>query len=144
MSKIKKFSTSLNGYNKNEINQFVKTVASEYDSMLNKLKKQDQQIEELQTKILEYKNMETTLNRALLIAEDASTQIKRMARDESKSIIEEAKRNASRIVNDSLLKSEKIAQETDNLKRKIILFKRKFRQALENQLEDIDTIEEDM
>lgn len=144
MSKIKKFSTSLNGYNKNEVNQFVKTVASEYDSMLNKLKKQDQQIEELQTKILEYKNMETTLNRALLIAEDASTQIKRMARDESKSIIEEAKRNASRIVNDSLLKSEKIAQETDNLKRKIILFKRKFRQALENQLEDIDTIEEDM
>jgi len=144
VSKIKKFSTSLNGYNKNEINQFVKTVASEYDSMLNKLKKQDQQIEELQTKILEYKNMETTLNRALLIAEDASTQIKRMARDESKSIIEEAKRNASRIVNDSLLKSEKIAQETDNLKRKIILFKRKFRQALENQLEDIDTIEEDM
>jgi len=144
VSKIKKFSTSLNGYNKNEVNQFVKTVASEYDSMLNKLKKQDQQIEELQTKILEYKNMETTLNRALLIAEDASTQIKRMARDESKSIIEEAKRNASRIVNDSLLKSEKIAQETDNLKRKIILFKRKFRQALENQLEDIDTIEEDM
>ena len=122
MSKIKKFSTSLNGYNKNEVNQFVKTVASEYDSMLNKLKKQDQQIEELQTKILEYKNMETTLNRALLIAEDASTQIKRMARDESKSIIEEAKRNASRIVNDSLLKSEKIAQETDNLKRKIIFF----------------------
>lgn len=140
---MRKFNTGFQGYNKKEVNDFVKEVATEYESMLNKLKAQDKEIEELKQKNLQYQNMETTLNRALMVAEDASTQIKRMARDESKHILEDAKRNASRIVNDSLVKSEKIAEEAEMLHRRIVQYKRKFRQAIENQLEELDTIEED-
>ena len=35
---MKKFSTSINGYHKNEVNAFVNEVAKEYENMLNNLK----------------------------------------------------------------------------------------------------------
>ena len=140
---MKKFSTSLNGYNKNEVNSFVKDVAKEYESMLNNLKKRDEEISSLKQKLLQYQNMENTLNKALLIAEDTSSQIKKVARDESKAIIDEAKRNASRIVNDALLKAEKLEADGENLRKRIVIFKRRFKSIIETELEAIDSIEED-
>ena len=140
---MKKFSTSFNGYNKSEVNSFVKDVAKEYESMLNNLKKRDEEIASLKQKLLQYQNMENTLNKALLIAEDASSQIKKVARDESKSIIDEAKRNASRIVNDALLKAEKLEADGENLRKRIVIFKRKFKSIIETELETIDSIDED-
>ena len=89
---MRKFNVSLNGYNKLEVNNFVNEVTSEYESMLSKLKKQDEEIARLKNDLEKYKNMESTLNRAIFIAEDASNQIKRVARDEAKGVLEDAKR----------------------------------------------------
>lgn len=139
---MKKFSTSLNGYNKQEVNGFVKEVAKEYESMLNNLKRRDLEIENLKNKLIQYTNMENTLNKALVVAEDASNQIKKVARDESKAIIEEAKRNASRIVNDALLRAEKLEADGENLRKRIVIFKRKFRSIIETELETLEDIEE--
>ena len=140
---MKKFGTSFNGYNKQEVNLFVRDVTREYESMLNNLKARDQEIENLKQKLIQYQNMETTLNRALLVAEDASSQIKKMARDESKGILDDARRNASRIVNDALLRATKLEQDAENLKRRIVIFKKKFRQAMETEIENIDDMPED-
>lgn len=140
---MKKFSTTFNGYNKQEVNQFVASVAKEYESMLNKLKEQDEEIERLKSSLTRYQDLEATLNKTILIAEDTSNQIKRMARDESKSIIDEAKRNASRIINDALLKNEEIEKNALELRRRVVSFKRKFKQAIETEVEVIDEIADD-
>ncbi len=140
---MKKFSTSLYGYNKAEVGEFVNTVAKEYESMLNNLKKRDEEISNLKKELVRYQNLEHTLNKALMVAEDASNQIKRVARDESKSILEEAKRNASRIVNDALMKAEKLEADGEKLRVRIIAFKRRFRNVIETELENLDQIDED-
>ncbi len=139
---MKKFSTSVYGYNKKEVASFVNEVAKEYESMLNNLKKRDEEIQSLKQELLRYQNMENTLNKALMVAEDAGNQIKRVARDESKSIIDEARRNASRIVNDALMKSEKLQADGENLRLRIVAFKRRFRNILETELENVDQIDE--
>ncbi|WP_278454978.1 DivIVA domain-containing protein [Paraprevotella clara] len=105
---MQKFKTSLNGYNKEEVNHFVFEVTQEYEGMLNNLKSRDAEIASLKARLQEYQNMESTLNKALLVAENAGNQIRKVARDESKAILDDAKRNASRIVNDALLKAEKM------------------------------------
>ena len=140
---LKKFSTSWNGYDKLEVNRFVSEVAKEYESMLNNLKKRDLEIQDLKQKLIQYQNMENTLNKALLVAEDASNQIKKVARDESKTIVEDAKRNASRIVGEALRKAEKLEADGENLRKRIVIFKRRFRSIVETELEAIDQIEED-
>ncbi len=139
---MKKFSTSVYGYRKEEVNRFVSEVAKEYESMLNNLKKRDEEITSLKEKLIQYQNMETTLNKALMVAEDASNQIKKVARDESKTIIDEAKKNASRIVNEALLKAEQLEADGENLRLRIIAFKRRFRSIVESELEVIDEIDE--
>ena len=140
---MRKFNTSLNGYNKIEVNNFVNEVTQEYESMLAKLKQQDQEIERLKQDLVKYQNMENTLNRALVVAEDASNQIKRVARDEARGVIEDAKRNVSRIVNDALLKADKIEQDAETLKRRVVIFKRRLKSVVDEQMEFIDSINED-
>ncbi len=139
---MRKFNNSFGGYNKQEVNQFVATVAKEYEEMLNKLKKQDEELLTLRRSLEKYQNIEATLNRTILIAEDTSNQMKKLAREESKGIIDDAKRNASRIVNDALIKAEKMEADAEALRRQVINFKRKFKQAVENELEVIDEIAE--
>lgn len=140
---MRKFSNSLNGYSKLEVNSFVKEVTEEYEAMLAKLKSQDVEIANLKNELVKYKNMENTLNRAILIAEDASNQIKNIARDEARGVIDDARRNASRIVNDALIKAEKIEQDAETLKRRVVVFKRRLRSVVDEQIEFIESINED-
>lgn len=139
---MKKFTTSFTGYSKNEVNGFINEVTKEYESMLNNLKQKDREIENLRKELERYQNLESTLNRALLVAEESSNNIKKMARDEGTGIIQDAKRNASRIVNDALLRAEQVQMEAENLKRRVIIFKRRFKQALEEQITQVNEIDE--
>ena len=141
---MRKFSTSLNGYNKLEVNNFVNEVSQEYENMLNKLKKQDNEILSLKQDLEKYKNMENTLNRAIMVAEDTSNQIKKIAKEEAKGVIDDARRNASRIVNDALLKADKVEQDAENLKRRIVIFKRRLKNVVDEEMDFINSIEEDI
>ncbi len=140
---MRKFNNSFPGYNKNEVNSFVKNVTTEYESMLNNLKTRDQEIDTLKKELEHYKNIESTLNRAILIAEESSQNIKKTAFDESKVIIEDAKRNASRIINNALIKAEKVEMEANNLKRQVAQYKRRYKNILEEQLDQIERLDLD-
>ena len=74
-------------------------------------------------------------------AEETSDNIKKMAREESDMIITDAKHNASRIVNEALLRAEKIEQNSDMLERNIRIFKRKLKSIVEQQLAVVEEIE---
>lgn len=142
---MRKFNTIAYGYDKNEVNDFVVEVTNEYENMLNKLKSRDREITILKEKLNHYKEIETTLNKAVLIAEDSSNQIKRIARDEAKLIISDAKKNASHIINDALLKAEKTEIEADQLRRSLKIYKARIKQTIEEQLtmvDDVDKIDE--
>ena len=52
-----------------------------------------------------------------------------------------ARHNASRIINDALLKAEKAQNHADQLKRNTNVLKRRLRQIIENQLEVIEEID---
>lgn len=140
---MKKFSKSFKGYDIEEVNDFVQNVTKEYESMLNKLKARDIEIDRLKRDMDKYTSLEDTLNKTILVAEDASVQIKRLARDESKGIIEDARKNASRIINDALIRAQKYETDAEALKQRIIQFKRKYRQALEIEIENIEEITEE-
>lgn len=74
---VNKFSTSIQGYKKEEVNDFVKEVTDEYESMLQKLKSSCEIIETLKSELKHYKDIESTLNRAILVAEESTSNIKK-------------------------------------------------------------------
>ena len=138
---MERFNTSFKGYRKDEVNKFVSECIKQVESMLDSLKAKDLEIEKLKEDLQKYKELESTLNKAILMAEDSSSQMRRMASDESNRIINEARKNASRIVNEALLEAEKTQNENLRLKRNIITFKRRLKTILENQIEMVDEIE---
>ena len=136
------FKTAFNGYNKEDVNSFIRSVTKEYESMLERLKKSDAENEDLKQKLVEYQNLENTLRRSLLIAEESNKELRRVAKNESIQMVEEARRNASRIVNDALIKAERIEANADALKRRAIMYKRKIKQLLDEQNQMLDKFDD--
>ena len=151
-------SRTFKNYTPEQIDQFLDQIIKQVERMIedNKAKNReialrDKKIEELnqvlastsniREKLAQYERMESTLNRAVVMAQKTSDQIKSAAQRESELILEDAKRNASRIVNESLLKAEKTEMEADMLKRNVTIFKRKLKGLIEAQLEMVDDIE---
>lgn len=145
-------------YSPEEVERFLDQIINQVDIMIKdnkakaiELQKKDIQIEQLkkaiknthhmQEKLAQYERMESTLNRAIMMAQKTSDQIKSAAHKESEIILQDAKINASRIVNESLLKAEKAEAEAEMLKRNINIFKRRLRGLLESQLELVEDIE---
>ena len=141
---MKKFTMAVNGYNKHEVNNFVSKVIIEYESLLNKLKLKDQEIAILKQKAERFNGMENSLNRALIVAETSSSEMRKVAKEEANLIIEDAKRNASKIINDSLKQAAETDAEVVALKKQIQIYKARIKQVIEEQLamvDDIDKIE---
>ena len=138
---MEKFSTSFSGYRKEEVNKFIDDVIKEVENMISNMKSKDLEIEKLKSELEHYKNLESTFNRALLLAEDSGQQIRNTARNESQHIIEDARRNADRIINNALVQAENTKRDAERLKRNIITFKRRLRDILENQMNLVDDID---
>lgn len=138
---MEKFSTSFSGYKKEEVNKFIDDVIKEVENMINNMKSKDLEIEKLKGELEHYKNLESTFNRALLLAEDSGQQIRNTARNESQHIIEDARRNADRIINNALMQADNTKRDAERLKRNIIAFKRRLRDILENQMNLVDDID---
>ena len=139
---VNKFNTSIQGYNKEEVNNFVREVTKEYENMLTKLKNASDLIESMRSELKHYKDIESTLNRAILVAEESTSNIKKAAYDESKVIIEDARRNATKVINNALMKAEKIESDAESLRRKVAVYKRRFRSLVEDQLDDIEQFDD--
>lgn len=138
---MKKFSTVFRGYDKTEVQSTLDEIIKAYESLLNKSKITEEENKKLKEKNEYYIRIESTLNRAIFTAESASDQIKKSARGEAESLLNEAKRNANRIINDALSKAEKVQGESDNLKRNMIIYKRRLKSIIESQLEIIEEMD---
>ena len=95
----------------------------------------------LRNQINYYKQIEATLNNSMNMIRSTGEQIRNNSMKEREIIISDAKNNASRILNDALIRAEKVSMETDKMKKDLIIYKNKVRSLIECQLEMIDDIE---
>lgn len=145
---MEKFSYEANGYNRREVNQFINDVIIQTEGIVTKCKAQRNDVENLKREVTSleaelkhYKEMENTLKSAIVKAEETGDNIKKLARDESEMLVNDAKHNASRIVNEALLKAEKIEVKADTLEQNMKIFKRKLKVIMEQQMAVVEEIE---
>ncbi|MBR2246363.1 MAG: DivIVA domain-containing protein [Bacilli bacterium] len=138
---MKKFSYEDNGYNRSEVNQFISDVIKQTEGIIKKCRVQSEEIEKVRKELSHYKSLEENLKTAIIKAEETGDNIKRMAREERELIVKDAKNNASRIVNEALLRAEKIENQADTLERNMKIFKRKLKVIMEQQMAVVEEIE---
>lgn len=147
---MKKFRRSFNGYNVDEVNAFIDDVIRRIESILKEeeqIKREiigkDNKIKELEYALEHYKSIENELNSSINTAQDHAEYIKRLANSERDAIINEARKNANRIISDALIRAEKTEYQAQTLKKNINLFKSRVRTMLNQQLDIIDDLDKE-
>ncbi|MED3624301.1 DivIVA domain-containing protein [Neobacillus thermocopriae] len=135
----KEFNKGFRGYDEDEVNEFLDQVIKDYELVLREKKELEERLEEMQERLNHFSNIEETLNKSIVIAQEAGEEVKRNAQKEAKLIIKEAEKNADRIVNESLSKARKIALEIEDLKKQSKIFRTRFKMLIEAQLDMLNT-----
>lgn len=141
---MEKFSYETNGYNRQEVNQLIKDVIKNTENIINRCKNQQEDIKKLQEELAYYKRIENELKMMITKSEMLANDIKVMAQIEADDIVRNAKENADKIINDSLLSAKDINNKREELIRNMKLFSQRLKVLIEQErviakeLEEID------
>lgn len=132
-------------YSAKEVNDFLDKVIVNVNKMIKSSKEKDEIIKELSEQNLE-------LQKIIKLNETEKKELEgkvvyysdkaKYATSERELILQEARKNADRIVNDALLRAERTEIEAMNLRRNIRIFKRRLKDIVYHQLEVIEDIEQ--
>lgn len=131
----KEFSRGFRGYDEDEVNEFLDQVIKDYEMVIREKKELEEKLRDMQERLGHFNNIEETLNKSILVAQEAAEEVKRNAQKEAKLIIKEAEKNADRIVNEALSRARKIALEIEDLKKQSKVFRNRFKMLIEAQLD---------
>lgn len=130
----KKFRIGL-GYEKKEVNDFVKDVLKDYESLYKTNAQLQNEVSTLSDSLQHYKNKEASLNKSLMLAEKDSEDKKSKAVKEAKTIELEARNKAKSIIGDAEERLVQIQNEIAELQTKYALYKSNFCSLMKQQFE---------
>ena len=91
----KKFSKQMmNGYNVDEVDDFLDEIMEDYEANYKELAILRPKIEELENAIDHYKNIESTLQNTLVMAQTTADEVKNVAKQQADQIVSDAQREA--------------------------------------------------
>lgn len=146
---MEKFNLETNGYNRREVNNFIQDVIDQTSDIVKKyseqkvtIKNQKEEIDNLKAKLEYYRGIESKLKESIEREKINSNQMKILAKREAELIVDDAKNNASRIVNESLLRAEEMDFRTRIAEKNLKVFKEKMNIVIEQQKAIIDQIDD--
>ena len=133
----------MNGYSVEEVDDFLDDLTADYSKNYKENAELRAKVEELNKSIEHYKNIETTLNNTLVMAQTTAEDIKKVAQQQAEQIVNEAKSNAQKQVDD--LNNELVAKtkEVEDVKKQFDIYKAKMESLLISQLELLKDVNRD-
>ncbi len=140
----KEFSKAFRGYSEVEVDEFLDVVVRNFEELLRTNSEQKARIEEMEAKVNQYKSLEETLNNTLIVAQQTADEVRANANREAELIVEKAKIEASRIVDEGQERLEQVVREYEDLKRQMQVFKTRMRSLVKSYEQMLDGVEEDL
>ena len=151
----KKFNKQMmNGYNVEEVDAFLDEVLEDYEKNYKEVAAMTSKVDELNNNLSHYKNIETTLQNTLVMAQTTAEEVKNVAKQQADQIMEEAKKQADEIVKNSKSSARKTLDDLDmqisakekafdDLKKQFDIYKAKMESLLMSQAELLKEINKD-
>ena len=95
-------------------------------------------------KVSYFNSIQETLNKSIIVAQEAADRLKENARKDAEIIIFEAEKEAERLLKEAAEKATEINRETDALKKETRMFRQRLQIMVESQLEMIKNEEWDL
>lgn len=148
------FNTKMRGYNPTEVNAFIKEAAQTVQELTDQNRALQEKVKADESKIKYFSELKDSLNKSILVAQEAADKVKNNAKREADIMVREAQKQATDIVSTANEKSNKIiedaaegtrklASETTDLKKQTRIFRQRLQVMLESQLEVVKSDEWD-
>ena len=131
----KKFSKKINGYNVDEVDDFLDQVTISYEKLYKENNEYREKLLQGEKELEHYKNVEKTLQNTLLMAQTTAEDIKGMAQKQAEQIIRDAQTEARSSVDDLNRQELEITKKIEDMKKQFEVYKAKMEALLISQLE---------
>ena len=140
----KKFAKQMmNGYSVEEVDEFLDELTLNYEKLYKESTENKNKIQEMETSLAKYKNLEVTLQNTLVMAQSTADEIKDLAKQQADQIIKEAQGSARDEANklDQEIANKK--REMEDLEKQLDVYKAKMESLLISQLELLKDVNKD-
>jgi len=132
----KKFSKQMmNGYSVDEVDDFLDELTADYEKIYKEVAEARNKIEDMLEDIAKYKNIESTLQNTLVMAQNAADDVKNLAKQQAEQIINEAQATAKQSVIELEQEIAIKQKELDEITKQFDVYKAKMESLLISQLE---------
>lgn len=148
------FNTKMRGYNPTEVNDFIKEIAQTVQELTDQNRALQEKVKADESKLKYFSELKDSLNKSILVAQEAADKVKNNAKREADIMVREAQRQATDIVSNANEKTNQIVEntaegtrkltaETSDLKKQTRIFRQRLQVMLESQLEVVKSDEWD-
>ena len=127
------------GYDKRDVDQFMKELLSGYESLYRENVEMKDKIASLTDALQQYKYIEKTLQKALVLAEKTAEDTKQLAQKEAKRIEKEAQLKYQIVLGDAKNELNKIHKQTMKLMQQYEMYRAQFKNLAQAQIELIES-----
>ena len=127
----KKFSQSIRGLKPDQVYEFLKLVASEFEELLRQNMMMSEKIKQMEEAVEEYRHMENTLKNTLISSQKIGQEIKEEAERKGNIMIRESELEAERIIQKAKQRKERLEEETIQLLNQHKRFRAEFTSMIE-------------
>jgi cell division initiation protein len=137
----KTFSKGIRGYQCGEVEKFLETVSQEFESAYTENFELLEKKSGLETEISHYRQLESTLQQTLVLAQQTAEEVMKVARHEAELLLREAEHDKLSKVSEAQVILEDIKEEIQGLSRKRDLLRTQLKSFLLAHL-DLDKLQE--
>lgn len=129
---------SFGGYDKEAVDDYLDQIIIEFDRLIKESDRYKAQVDDLNLKLDQYRSLEDTINKTLVVAQEAAEEVKASAKKNADLIIQEARLQAERIIETGQVKARRIMEENADLARAANVLRTQVKSLLQAQLEAVD------
>lgn len=140
----KRFSKkNFNGYDPDEVDEFLDDLTKDYEILYKSFNESQTKIDDLNSQVDHYNQIESTLQSTLLLAQSAADEVKQAAQKQADQILREAEQKARESTLDISQEITNKEKELADLKKEFDVYKAKMESLLISQLELLKEINND-
>lgn len=140
----KDFSTKFKGFDPEEVNDFLEEVKKELETLIRDNKDLEKRVKFNEEKVEYFNSIQETLNKSILVAQEAADRLRENARKDAEIIVFEAEKAAQAMLREAAEKATDINRETDLIKKETRIFRQRLQILTQTQLDMIKNEEWDI
>jgi len=140
----KEFKKAMRGYGQEEVDEFLDKVAEDYEILYKENSVLKEKVAAVDERLTHYVKMENTIQKTLVMAQDAAEHARVNSKIEAELTIRTANEAAKQIIDKSNNDVISINEEFEKIRQEFNKFRAKYRNFMKSQLEVFDDMEKEV